>query len=316
MPENCKVSIVMATYNGEKYLAEQLESILSQTECPIEIIIRDDGSTDTTVQIVESYRKRFPEVIRYLGQNSDARNRGFVSNFLTALREVSDFSSLIFFSDQDDLWKERKIQEMYESASSILVQGSPPGAVFGMLEVTDKYGIVVSVSPEHCDLSFSRALAENIITGCAMAINQNMRRALVSPSWDCSKIIAHDWLVYLIASANNNLVFLRKPVVLYRQHEANVEGAAVGMKSAFFRRLNSFVTGRTTKKNPLPMLEHFYSVYHDRLTGAQRDLLEDYLYFKGGSLSALTLVLRRKVRRKGFLNHTLLILRTLFRTLR
>ena len=114
---NKTVSIVMCTYNGERYLKEQLMSLLNQTYSPIEIIIQDDLSTDNTLEIIHDYQERYPGII-HLFQNS--RRLGYNQNFLSAYQKANGY--YIASADQDDIWETNKIEILVrEIGDSMLI---------------------------------------------------------------------------------------------------------------------------------------------------------------------------------------------------
>ena len=114
---NKTVSIVMCTYNGERYLKEQLMSLLNQTYSPIEIIIQDDLSTDNTLEIIHDYQERYPNIIHSF-QNS--RRLGYNQNFLTAYQKANGY--YIASADQDDIWETNKIEILVrEIGDSMLI---------------------------------------------------------------------------------------------------------------------------------------------------------------------------------------------------
>ena len=102
------VSVVMATYNGAKFIREQLDSILDQLYPIQEIIIQDDGSKDETINIIKEYSKKYPIIHLYQNEN----NLGFNMNFIIAFRRVT--TDLVCISDQDDIWFKDKIQKQVE----------------------------------------------------------------------------------------------------------------------------------------------------------------------------------------------------------
>lgn len=203
-----RISIAMATYNGEKYLQEQLDSFLNQTRLPDELIISDDCSTDSTMQILQNFAKDTPFEVK-IYQNE--QNLGYARNFENALKQTS--GDLIFLSDQDDIWFPNKIEfitdfaqqnEQYllyiNDAEICFADGTPTGLT--KLNQTLALGL-----PE-----------KDFTTGCCMAVRKDLKDiALPIPK----KFHAHDvWLNRLSHTLETRKVI---PVVLqlYRRHGEN-----------------------------------------------------------------------------------------------
>ncbi len=225
------IDILLATYNGEAFLEEQLDSIAAQTHGDWRLIARDDGSADRTAEILDAFRARHPDKVVVL-QDGDG-NLGLVANF-SRLMERSD-APYAAFCDQDDVWMPEKLAlclaKMHELERE---QGQEQGAevpllVFTDLTVVDEELKVIDPSfwhyqglrPERCD-TLGRLLLHNVVTGCTALLNS----ALVDrsgPVPDAAKV--HDWWVALVAVALGRLGYISRPTVLYRQHGENLIGA-------------------------------------------------------------------------------------------
>ena len=223
-----RVDIILATYNGAKYLADQLESILMQTHRNIKVIIRDDGSTDGTQEIINDYSVRYPDLI--LSITDDTGNVGVIENFNMLLsRTESDY---IMFSDQDDIWRCNKIELTLEAMRRAECgnQGKLlPALVFTDLIVTDENLAIVAQSfwrYQHInpDLnSFNRLLMQNVVTGCTVMINRRLfDLAYPVPN----EAIMHDWWFAMVASVFGVISPCKDKTIYYRQHGTNVAGAS------------------------------------------------------------------------------------------
>jgi glycosyltransferase involved in cell wall biosynthesis len=223
-----KVSVVVATYNGSEYLAEQIESILAQTRAPTEIIVSDDGSSDSTLDIVTTFQNAQPRkggpVWRVLSRK---KPRGVAGNFASAL--VVATGDLIAFADQDDLWEANKLETLishFDYPRALLVhsdgrlidaKGREMGSLMGALRLTPR---------ERRALRGGRALdallRRNLVTGATMMIRRSLLDTAlpIPPGW-----IHDEWLA-LIAAIQGGVVFDQRPLVRYRQHGANQIGAA------------------------------------------------------------------------------------------
>lgn len=212
-----KVNILMSTYNGEKFVAEQIESIQKQTYTEWNLIIRDDGSTDRTCDIVDGFVSNDSRIklIR-------AENVGVIKSFYE-LTKNSD-ADFYFFADQDDYWLPEKLVVMLEEAKNH--DNQKPIMYYTDLKVTDKALNVTAASmirsqSDHANTKLVQELTENTVTGGASMINHELAKL-----WQTTNdIIMHDWYLAMLAAAVGELVYIDQPTHLYRQHDANVLGA-------------------------------------------------------------------------------------------
>ncbi|MGT2784731.1 glycosyltransferase family 2 protein [Streptococcus merionis] len=215
-----KVTILMATYNGERYLAEQIESIRKQSFRDWTLLIRDDGSTDQTRQIIADY-EQLDARIRLITPNS-FDNYGVIKSFFTLLKhEKADY---YFFSDQDDVWLPDKLQIQLEAAQTYSKQ--TPLLIYTDLKVVDQelhvmHESMIRTQSDHANTSLRQELTENTVTGGTMMINH----ALAQLWTDTDDLLMHDWYLALLAAAFGHLIYLPQPTELYRQHADNVLGA-------------------------------------------------------------------------------------------
>ncbi|GHU37193.1 rhamnosyltransferase [Bacilli bacterium] len=213
-----RVNILMSTYNGEKFVAEQIESIQKQTYTEWDLIIRDDGSTDKTCDIIADFVSADSRI-----KLIQAENVGVIKSFheLVVYNVEADF---YFFADQDDYWLPEKLTVMLEEANKH--DNRKPMMYYSDLKVTDKALNVTSKSmirsqSNHANTKLVQELTENTVTGGASMINHELAKL-----WQTTNdVIMHDWYLALVASALGELVYIDQPTHLYRQHDANVLGA-------------------------------------------------------------------------------------------
>lgn len=212
---DAQVSVAMATYNGEKYIREQLESIARQTLLPAELVITDDGSTDATLQIAEEFAGSVPFPVRIFRNES---RLGYADNFLKAASLCR--GDLIAFCDQDDVWMDTKISTCsnFFSTPDVLL-------VIHSAKVKTETNTYDSFYPQfkRTEVLESAALFANH-PGFAMMIRKSLLH-IASPMERPSRIYSHDhWLWFLAASAGH-IVTIADTLALYRQHNQNVFGA-------------------------------------------------------------------------------------------
>ena len=254
--------ILLACYQGERFLEAQLDSLLGQSFQNFKILARDDGSTDQTQSILDDYAKRFPDKITVL----DSHTRlGVVGNFNALLEQAhADF---IFFSDQDDVWEHDKVKRTINEFK--FSDPKIPILVHTDLQVVDEHLNVMhpsfwdytSCNPNQGNL-FSRALVQNMATGCTMAFNKALRDLAYPIPQDA---LMHDWWISLIASACGTTKAIQAQTIRYRQHANNTLGAkAIGWKSGF-QKLIQFLKNPDMNTQDAKLREKQAAALYDRL---------------------------------------------------
>jgi len=218
------VQVLLPTYNGARYLDEQLESLCNQTFPSFTILTYDDGSKDASIAIVDRYTERLS--IKRI-PNSDCSNRGAVKSFELLMADST--ADILLFCDQDDIWDATKIEEGVSALKKAATTfGDIPLAVFSDLSLfsdtdTSVSGLFLAANgfnpaarADPYYLTF-----RNAAPGCTMTINRTLvRAALPLPS----QAHMHDWWLMLIASLSGKIVFIDKPLLRYRIHAANTLG--------------------------------------------------------------------------------------------
>ncbi|HFI0402888.1 TPA: glycosyltransferase family 2 protein [Streptococcus suis] len=215
-----KVNILMSTYNGQQFLAEQIRSIQDQTYTDWTLLVRDDGSSDKTREILQDFASQDSRI--RLIDVEETKNLGVIKSFHRLVHyEQADY---YFFSDQDDVWLPDKLVVSLQEAQSY--QTDQPLMVYMDLTVVDQDLQVMTESmirsqSHHANTQLVQELTENTVTGGVSMINHS----LASLWTKTEDIIMHDWYLALLASAFGKLVFIDKAGELYRQHADNVLGA-------------------------------------------------------------------------------------------
>ena len=256
-----KINIVMSTYNGEQFLAEQIGSIQNQTFKDWQLLIRDDGSSDQTPEIIKSFAAQDPRIV-FINAH-DRENFGVIKNFFTLIKH--DKADYYFFSDQDDVWLEDKLETMLAAARQYPDQ--LPLMVYTDLCVVDQNLQVMNQSmirsqSHHANTELVQELTENTVTGGVAMINH----ALAERWRTLDNIIMHDWYLAVLATAIGKLVYIDQPGELYRQHDNNVLGART-----FTKRLKTWLSG------PSKMLEKYWWLIHASQAQADKILQENEL---------------------------------------
>lgn len=217
-----KIDILLATYNGERFLKEQLDSILNQTYKNIRLVISDDCSKDNTREILKEYANKDSRVEIHF---QDV-NLGYIRNFEYLLKQVKN--DIYMLSDQDDIWLEEKVQKTLET---LKIQKAD--MVFGDLEVVDKN--LKTIYPSFGDFmllndkirkyvsSYRLNYLYNCVTGCTvMSKKKFIEKILPIPA--ATKYVAHDHWMGLMVSLNGKMAYMEEKYIKYRQHGDNEIG--------------------------------------------------------------------------------------------
>ena len=249
MEKEPKIAILLSTYNGEDFLAEQLESLLKQTYSNFIIIIRDDGSTDGTENIISHYVvKNHGKIHKLSGIRSNigaSSSFSLLINYVMKEKNTLGISRLyVMLCDQDDIWIEEKL-EIQISEMLYAEQKSPdlPILVHSDLRVVDQYKSVIAESfikyqgLEIKRNKFTNLVISNLVTGCTTLFNEELAQ-MTLPIPD--RAIMHDWWLALTASAFGQVIFIDTPLVEYRQHANNTIGAKEFSRSQISNTARSF----------------------------------------------------------------------------
>jgi glycosyltransferase involved in cell wall biosynthesis len=265
-----KVQILLSTYNGEKYVEEQMNSLLQQTYPNVEILIRDDGSTDRTLEILRKYATLHENIIVM-----EKKNTGVVKSFFDLITQSSSDADYFAFCDQDDVWKNDKISraiERLETTPSLI-----PAMYCSQADLVDETLRTIGKMPEPTrGPSFSSALVQNIATGCTVVFNKAARQLLLRKLPNPEAVIMHDWWVYLVVSAFGIVVYDKESRILYRQHSLNSVGAKADFVGKWKVRIKQFMK-RGNRMFITKQVEEFRKIYGDLLPQDKAAILNKFM---------------------------------------
>ena len=221
--KNLKVQILLATFNGEKYLREQLDSILNQEYKSWELLIHDDGSIDNTISILNEYQNNYPKKIRLLIDQEIFSSAS--KNFFHLIKNRSRKANLYCLCDQDDIWHKSKLKKIIERYDS--KEDKKPTLIHSDLSLIDANCNLLEkshnklINYQKDFITKDTSLYYNPVPGCAMSINA----ALADKIIDCKYMVMHDWWILLSAIyENSTVIYIKLPLVKYRQHSDNILG--------------------------------------------------------------------------------------------
>ena len=220
-----KIAVLLATYNGERFIREQLDSLLDQTLQDFTCYVHDDGSTDATVDIAQGYAARHPDKVVLMEYPATGSAK---SNFVSMLVRTTE--SYIMFCDQDDVWNREKIaKSIQRMEQEEAIRGNIPLVVYSDLVIVDQSLKVMAPSymeykkrkPD--SVGIQTILISDIVSGCTMLMN----RVAVDKALECidvTRIPMHDLWIAAVTFIYGNLLYIDEPLILYRQHSSNVMG--------------------------------------------------------------------------------------------
>lgn len=292
-----EVEVLMAAYNSSKYLDEQLQSLFAQTYTDFTLTVRDNASTDTTLQILEKWQQRYPNRIRLhkAKQHTDA-----LGNF-SAVSALSQ-GDYCAFSDSDDVWLPNKLALSMQQLKQLEARHGKdtPSLIYTDLIPTDEHLKPLAASfwkesgfaptPPH----FTNQLMRNRITGCTLVCN----RALINLAGPIpQEAIMHDAWLGLVATAFGRVASLQESTLLYRQHANNELGIvpASPLKLLSYGKLLAVLRRSRQPHKRFSQARVFLQRYRDLLSEQQRQTLEAFLLLPQSSLlSAVRLMQKHK----------------------
>lgn len=288
-----KIAVLMASYNGEKYITQQIESILNQdVENPIQLIIRDDGSTDNTVSVVKSLCEKDDRITLISSQNV-----GGVACFFALLRiahDLPDDYAYFALSDQDDVWDLDKLRIGVESIESVATDAP---VLYGSITrpVNKNLEPIEFKKREFLPFDFYNTIIQNKIPGHTHIMN----RALLNHVYDAdpSRVYVHDAYIVNAANIAGTLIFDNNPHVSYRQHGGNQLGTSRNSRLKWIlNRLTRLKKGDGVQY--ARQIEYVVNCFGDKLTSEQQKEMRGFLESRDSFWKRLKYVSHTKLYRQ------------------
>lgn len=278
-----KVTVLLSSYNGETYLEEQLDSIIAQKDVRTGILVRDDGSTDGTCDILDRWQQK-GDLRWYRGENM-----GPARSFMELLRQAGD-SCYYAFSDQDDYWLPDKLKTAVDRLEGY---DKRPALYFCQTELVDRNLNRVNSVIIHPRLTFGESLVYQFVGGCTMVMNGALRDIILK--YEPKYLSMHDVWIYDVAQAiGAHVVFDHISHILYRQHGGNVTGQTTSVMTEWKHR-----TGRIVKRelhSRWKVAREIYQGYYELMPEENRQILTDFIDGKTHLKQRLRLLRDRRFR--------------------
>lgn len=306
------VVVLLATFNGSRYLRDQLNSIAGQSHSHWRLVVADDGSRDDTLAIVQSFAERYPDRVRIVldGPAGSARD-----NFFRLLR-IADPAPYYAFCDQDDVWSFDKLDRLVQRCRQIETQHSgQPCLVYSDLKVVDaQLGILnpsfmdqVRARPH--DITHKTLLVENAIPGCAMLFNAVLADVFRTHKFDPTRVIMHDWWIALLASAVGHISYVPTSLVSYRQHATNTLGS-VDRSGLAFALSKLFWGDRSAALQTYSQASAFLAAYRDLLDPAMCEEIHAFASLRHRhKFERIRLILKHRILKQNFFRRAYQLLR-------
>ncbi len=309
------IAIVVSTFNGQKYIEEQISSLLQQDYPNISIIVRDDGSTDKTVDLLRDIQKSNPGISLIYG-----KNLGVAASFNELLAAASGHYDYIFLCDQDDFWHPEKVSislsRMLETEKKY--GKNTPILVHTDLQVVDEALQIIAPSfwkyqklNGNNGACLNRLLLQNVVTGATVLIN----KALLEKSLPIqSAAVMHDWWLALNACVFGKVVAIDRPLISYRQHSANAVGAHGTSTAAALMKLTELDSARSRFVATIFQAEALQGMHAAEMSSRQLKIIDSYTsLLRVNHLKRLAICWRNRFFKTGLIRNCGLLLILLMR---
>lgn len=295
-----KIAVLMSSYNGEKFIREQMESILSQNKryetmdhqldtFQLDVWVRDDGSEDHTISILQDYEKQ-NHIRWYQGENL-----GPAFSFLDLIKHCSGYDYYAF-SDQDDVWKEDKLVRAIQQLQSAANGKEYPCLYLSNAELVNQDMVTCgrNVYKQNPKLDFETVACAGGLLGCTMVFNEALAR-LIREFDSPRNLIMHDFYTALVCTACGGTILYEECATMkYRQHQENVVGVAQGIIGKIKDRFQNIFY-----KNPVSIAqqaEEILRIYDNRLMPGAKEWLCKISHYRNNIFSRISLACSRKTK--------------------
>ncbi len=262
-----KVQVLLSTFNGERFIEELVYSVVNQSGVEVDLLVRDDGSTDNTVLILRKFAENLPGITLITGHNS-----GVVHSFFDLLK-MSGGAEYYAFADQDDVWKPDKLIRAIQKLGTL--NTDEPVMYYSRLEFVNEHLEHIGLSSKPVYSGFHNALVQNQATGCTVVLSDKARSVVVKklPNW----ALMHDWWCYLVISALGKVVYDEKSYILYRKHGKNVTPATPFFALELVARIKRYLGDGKIAEKVTDQVSEFHRLYYSELSPRQKSITDEFL---------------------------------------
>lgn len=262
------VQVLLSTYNGETYLEEQIESILKQEEVEISLLIRDDGSTDKTISILEKLAREHENITFYQGENI-----GPARSFMDLLRNAKEVSYYAF-ADQDDVWDSKK---MIAAVQKLQGKEEMPSLYLSALEIVDEKLQRIEAKKITGNFTLEGAIIKNFAYGCTQVLNQKLRNVI--NQYQPNYLIMHDsWVTRVCYAIGGNVIVDENSYMKYRQHSSNVVGYKDGGLKKLKKQFKIACIDKISMR--VNIAKELKEGYDAMLTAKARELIDNLICYQ------------------------------------
>ncbi len=280
-----KVQVLLSTYNGQKYLKEQIDSILKQEEVEISLLVRDDGSKDETIEILKNLAKENKNITYIEGENL-----GPARSFMELVKQSGEFHYFAF-ADQDDVWNPKKIISAIHKLQDM--DQNKPALYLSALEVVDENLNTLELKQVNGNFCFEGEMIKNFATGCTQVFNKALRNLI--HSYCPNYLIMHDsWITRVCYAVGGNVIIDEKAFIQYRQHEGNV----LGYQDEGFQKLKrqfkvAFLDNIRMRVN---IAKELKNGYEEMLTENAREVIDNLIAYPENKKAKMWLLKNKNFR--------------------
>lgn len=296
MSEPVHVAVLLSSYNGARYIAQQITSIMQQRGVTVHLLVRDDGSSDDTCAIVRGMAEQYQNIELVSGTNL-----GVIGSFFWLLANAPPDCDYYSFADQDDVWHADKL-----SRAVTMLSARDQGTVLAYcsaVEFVDENLLHIANSEPYTaqQIGLDNALVQNVATGCTMVLNGTARSRIVARLPQCC--VMHDWWIYLVVTALGTMVYDPVPSMQYRQHAGNVIGVARSRFDHFRRRVRRFLDGQAVSRSG--QLQELDRLFGADLAPARRAQLRRLAFYRQSLAGRLSATFSSGFRRQSLIDELL-----------
>lgn len=289
-----EVVVLLSTYNGEKYIREQLDSLFAQENIKLHLVVRDDGSLDGTIAIIDEYIQQFPNKITLIKGDNIGWRKSF---FYLIQYAAKNFNNIEYyaFCDQDDIWLPEKLNVACKRLNQM--DTSKPRLYCSNLFYYKngiKYG---KIKQSGLKATFKNCLILNYATGCTVVFDRNLLNLISNHLPSIS--IAHDQWTYMVAVLCGNVLIDDDAYILYRQHDGNQIGATKGYLNICKKRLGE-IRKLSDNNGQVLIAKELYSLYSSKMSSDAQCAVKKLMDYKTSFKSWFLLLIDNEYTAKKF----------------